>query len=105
MDPGASGPNAKRHPPQAPVASGAERQRYRAAPIDRRASGRPVGQESAASPNEGGTAEGTTFRPGLKGRSCFPRSIAMKAADPITLAQTQRLAANADTILLRATRP
>jgi anthranilate synthase component 1 len=30
---------------------------------------------------------------------------AMTTADPISLAQTQRLAANADTILLRATRP
>src|SRR5215208_7048594 len=29
----------------------------------------------------------------------------MSSADPISLAQTQRLAANADTILLRATRP
>ncbi len=29
----------------------------------------------------------------------------MTTADPISLAQTQRLAANADTILLRATRP
>ena len=50
-----------------PVGSGAERQRYRAAPI---ATGRPdaVGHESAASPNEGGTAEGTTFRPGTNGR-------------------------------------
>ena len=35
MDPGASGPNAKRCEPQAPVGSGAERQRYRAAPIGR----------------------------------------------------------------------
>ena len=29
----------------------------------------------------------------------------MTTADPISLAQAQRLAANADTILLRATRP
>ena len=46
-----------------PVGSGAERQRYRAAPIGRD-SPRAVGHASAASPNEGGTAEGTTFRPG-----------------------------------------
>ena len=65
MDPGASGPNARRREPRTPVGSGAERQRYRAAPIGRpRRRGPPVGHESAASPNEGGTAEGTTFRPG-----------------------------------------
>ena len=29
----------------------------------------------------------------------------MSTADPISLTQTKRLAANADTILLRATRP
>src|SRR5436190_21704979 len=46
-----------------PVGSGAERQRYRAAPIGQGSPG-PVGHESAASPNEGGTAEGSTFRPG-----------------------------------------
>src|SRR5258707_14748886 len=34
-----------------------------------------------------------------------PRRSAMSTADPISLAQAQRLAANADTILLRATRP
>src|SRR4029077_12566293 len=34
-----------------------------------------------------------------------PRPTAMTTADPISLAQAQRLAANADTILLRATRP
>jgi len=33
MDPGASGPNARRRRPRSPVGSGAERQRYRAAPI------------------------------------------------------------------------
>ena len=56
------------------VGSGAERQRYRAAPIarDRPHGGhrtRAAGHVSAASPNEGGTAEGTTFRPGTIGRS------------------------------------
>src|SRR6478735_10959544 len=34
-----------------------------------------------------------------------PRPTAMTTADPISLAQAQRLAANADTILLSATRP
>ncbi len=34
-----------------------------------------------------------------------PRQPAMTTADPLSLAQAQRLAANADTILLRATRP
>ena len=46
-----------------PVGSGAERQRYRAAPIGGSSARR---SRSAASPNEGGTAEGTTFRPGTK---------------------------------------
>jgi anthranilate synthase component 1 len=35
----------------------------------------------------------------------IPEAERMTTADPISLAQTQRLAANADTILLRATRP
>jgi anthranilate synthase component 1 len=35
----------------------------------------------------------------------IPEAERMSTADPISLAQTQRLAANADTILLRATRP
>ena len=66
MDPGASGPNGTRAT-ATPVGSGAERQRYRAAPIAREpADDRKPGRRSrsAAQPNEGGTAEGTTFRPG-----------------------------------------
>src|SRR4249919_2543514 len=67
MAPGASGPNTGRREPRTSVGSGAERQRYRAAPIGHRgdAAG-PSVRQSAASPNEGGTAEGTTFRPGTK---------------------------------------
>ena len=63
MDPGASGPNARRRRRRGrQVGSGAERQRYRAAPIDRRQ--RAVRRsECGTPPNEGGTAEGTTFRP------------------------------------------
>ena len=55
---------ATRHRPRNPVGSGAERQRYRAAPIGGATATRR--SRSAASPNEGGTAEGTTFRPGTK---------------------------------------
>ena len=87
-----------------PVGSGAERQRYRAAPIAR-SHDPAVGHESAASPNEGGTAEGTTFRPGTIRSFLILEANAMSTADPISLAQAKRLAANADTILLRATRP
>src|SRR5205814_5965670 len=60
------------------------------------------------------TAEGTAFRPG--GRRSFLDSGAHSDAatggdddvttmDPLSLAQAKRLAANADTLLLRATRP
>jgi hypothetical protein len=70
MDPGASGPNARWREPRTPVGSGAERQRYRAAPIgfggDTRAR---RSHRVRHTPNEGGTAEGTTFRPGRNGRS------------------------------------
>src|SRR4029079_10338693 len=67
MAPGASGPNTGRREPRTSVGSGAERQRYRAAPIGQRERrGAPPVRKSAASPNEGGTAEGTTFRPGTK---------------------------------------
>src|SRR4029078_13606475 len=66
---------------------------------------------SAASPNEGGTAEGTTFRPGTKW-SCLilgpgrpRRRASMSTTDPLSLTEAKRLAANADTLLLRATRP
>src|SRR5207249_3837115 len=38
---------------------------------DREMRGGPVGQASAATPNEGGTAEGSTFRPGDEGSFCF----------------------------------
>jgi anthranilate synthase component 1 len=55
-------------------------------------------------PNEGGTAEGTTFRPGDERSFLILEADTMSTADPISLAQTKRLAANADTILLRATR-
>src|SRR4029079_4451002 len=56
------------------VGSGAERQRYRAARIgEHRASGpRARRSRSAASPNEGGTAEGTTFRPWTKRSFLIP---------------------------------
>jgi hypothetical protein len=76
MDPGASGPNGKR-----PAANAANRPpsrlRRRAPAIqgsaDRQGPGRRPGHgrrsRSAATPNEGGTAEGTTFRPGTNGRS------------------------------------
>ena len=77
MDPGASGPNGRR-----PAANAANRPpsrlRRRAPAIqgsaDRQGPGRrPDSQgrrsRSAAQPNEGGTAEGTTFRPGTNGRS------------------------------------
>jgi len=67
MDPGASGPNeGSMFDRPSPVGSGAERQRYRAAPIGGRTAVPPVGHSSAAQPNEGGTAEGTTFRPGRR---------------------------------------
>src|SRR5205814_1280597 len=60
------------------------------------------------------TAEGTAFRPG--GRRSFLDSGAHSDAatggdddvttmDPLSLAQAKRLAASADTLLLRATRP
>jgi len=57
-----------------PVGSGAERQRYRAAPIGPDRVQRRIARRSwsAASPNEGGTAEGTTFRPGTTGRFLIP---------------------------------
>jgi anthranilate synthase component 1 len=60
---------------------------------------------SAASPNEGGTAEGTTFRPGRR-RSflILEATIAMAPFEPLSLAEAKRLAPSTDTILLRATR-
>jgi hypothetical protein len=67
MDPGASGPNVDG------IAAPASRLRRRAPAIQGSADRSPrrrrlVGHESAATPNEGGTAEGTTFRPGTNGR-------------------------------------
>ena len=73
-----------------PVGSGAERQRYRAAPIAR-SHDPAVGHASAASPNEGGTAEGTTFRPGTIRSFLILEANAMSTADPISLAQAKRL--------------
>src|SRR6185503_6049024 len=81
---------------------------YRAAPIGGSSARR---SRSAASPNEGGTAEGTTFRPGTKWSFLIlgpgsPRRLAsMPFTDPLSLTEAKRLAANADTLLLRATRP
>ena len=49
-------------------------------------------------------AEGTTFRPGDERSFLILEADTMSTADPISLAQTKRLAANADTVLLRATR-
>ncbi|TMC60835.1 MAG: hypothetical protein E6J17_09350, partial [Chloroflexi bacterium] len=113
MDPGASGPNANvanRLRRRAPAIAGSADRR----PTRKRRP--PVGQESAASPKEGGTAEGTTFRPGTEvvsdsqaqqyqPRNAFPEAPAMTTSDPLSLGQAKRLSANADTILLRATRP
>src|SRR4029078_695097 len=73
MDPGASGPNGKvigdrrdlAH--EAPAQSASDRGQRRSPGIVREADAgktRAAGNASAASPNEGGTAEGTTFRPG-----------------------------------------
>src|SRR6185436_303577 len=99
---GARAPNASR------VGSGAERQRYRAAPIGGSSARR---SRSAASPNEGGTAEGTTFRPGtnwsflILGPGSPRRLASMSTTDPLSLTEAKRLAGNADTLLLRATRP
>jgi anthranilate synthase component 1 len=63
-------------------------------------------------PNEGGTAEGSAFRPGDEGSFSFPSTNGgrheietMTATEPLSLAQAKRLVPNADTILLRATRP
>src|SRR5690349_796593 len=100
MAPGASGPNTGRREPRTSVGSGAERQRYRAAPIGRRGHvDDPPVNWSAASPNEGGTAEGTTFRPGTKWSFLDSRGAsAMTTSDPISLVEAQRLSANADTI-------
>jgi anthranilate synthase component 1 len=55
-------------------------------------------------PNEGGTAEGTTFRPG-DDRSFLILEAAMTTTDPISLTHAKRVAAGADTVRLRATRP
>src|SRR5260221_3392198 len=68
---------------------------------------------SAASPNEGGTAEGTTFRPRYVKVVSDSRVRGaphgghrhMTTTDPLSLTEAKRLAPNADTILLRATRP
>src|SRR4051812_11342935 len=122
MDPGASGPNANaasRLRRKAPAIAGSADRR----PTRKRRP--PVGQESAASPKEGGTAEGTTFRPGTKVVSDSPPPIttnrpskpatrtepphspeapAMTTSDPLSLSQAKRLAASADTVRLRATR-
>src|SRR5258705_3679251 len=68
---------------------------------------------SAASPNEGGTAEGTTFRPRdvkvvsdsrVRGAPHGGHRH-MTTTDPLSLTEAKRLAASADTLLLRATRP
>src|SRR5258705_19038 len=68
---------------------------------------------SAASPNEVGTAEGTTFRPRdvkvvsdsrVRGAPHGGHRH-MTTTDPLSLTEAKRLAPNADTILLRATRP
>src|SRR5439155_8482900 len=64
-----------------------------------------AGQASAASPNEGGTAEGTAFRPGWTKAVCDSRRLDVTTMDPLSLTQAKRLAASADTLLLRATRP
>ena len=95
------------------VGSGAERQRYRAAPIE------PVlglrRSECGTPPNEGGTAEGTAFRPeqtkvvssilGCRGpRADEPTEGRTAMTDPLSLTEAKRLAGTADTILLRATR-
>ena len=69
-------------------------------------------------PNEGGTAEGTAFRPWddrpflIPGPHRWARTAAppleattrMTTTDPLSLTEAKRLVANADTILLRATR-
>src|SRR5215212_100248 len=62
-------------------------------------------RQSAASPNEGGTAEGTAFRPGWTKAVLDSRRPKVTSMDPLSLTQAKRLAANADTLLLRATRP
>src|SRR5206468_10447887 len=58
----------------------------------------------AASPNEGGTAEGTAFRPG-RTKAVRDSRRPHVTMDPLSLTQAKRLAASADTVLLRATRP
>jgi anthranilate synthase component I len=58
-------------------------------------------------PNEGGTAEGTAFRPGrTKVVLDSPETRALTSSpQPLSLSEAKRLVGNADTILLRATRP
>ena len=53
---------------------------------------RPVGHESAASPNEGGTAEGTTFRPGTNGRFLILEAPTAMTTSPIRSAWRRRSA-------------
>jgi anthranilate synthase component 1 len=65
-----------------------------------------------AAPKAGGTAEGATFRPGRKVVFDSVRTASagkepaatMTLTPPLSLGEAQRLAANADTILLRASR-
>src|SRR5690349_13417252 len=56
--------------------------------------------------NAGGTAEGSTFRP--RGREVVliqePEAPHVTTTHPLSLTQAKRLASNADTLLLRATR-
>ena len=66
---------------------------------------RPSVRQSAASPNEGGTAEGTTFRPGTKRSFLILEATSDDDLRPDQPGAGPATAANADTILLRATRP
>src|SRR5215211_483173 len=103
MDPGASGPNGRR----ARTRDDPSRLRRRAPAIqgsaDRRPRERTIARRSrsAAQPNEGGTAEGTTFRPGtnrsflILGRGPAEAPI-MATTDPLSLGEAKRLSGNAD---------
>src|SRR5690349_14684856 len=57
-------------------------------------------------PNAGGTAEGSTFRPRAREVVLIqePEAPHVTTTDPLSLTQAKRLASNADTLLLRATR-
>jgi anthranilate synthase component 1 len=59
---------------------------------------------AAATPNVGGTAEGSTFRPDKDDQGRFRFLGTRPMTDPLSLTEVKRLAGTADTILLRATR-